>query len=354
MPVRRFLPSGRSLILALSFVASTFAQQPSAEDQAIDAMRALPQIGTSDQRRIQEWLDIQIQKVVAESKENRRAAANAFRKTLKGQFDNSTDSAAFRSQLRAQLAEAAAARFSDAKLDRWVGFGIARVLVDYNAIENFPGFIAGLKCHEELVRYLSAQGLADLSAALPGEKEKLDQVVAALKEAGQVETSPAIVARIYAALAYPAQVPAVFDAYMAIFDKRLAAKRAAVGAGEAGEIEAFEFFRNPVVLSALTPDQKNKLVTPLATFMRIDAERYDTADLSFDEQDRLERRLDAAESVLADIVGAGKGGKIRGELENGGPAARGSVRAEATKWVGDKDSKGALNDPPYNVPVGAP
>lgn len=57
---------------------------------------------------------------------------------------------------------------------------------------------------------------------------------------------------------------------------------------------------------------------------------------------------------MPEIVGTGKGGKIRDEIGNTGRTASANVRAEVTKWVGSKDSKGALNDAPYNVPAGAP
>lgn len=354
MPIPRVSIPVRILVVLCLSGSVVRAQQPSAEDQAIDAMRALPQIGDSDKRRMQEWLDIQIDKVAASPKEKRQAVSNEFRKSLKAQFDNAADTPAFRSQLRASLAQAAVTRFGDEKLDRWVGFALARVMVDYNAIENVPGFLAGLKCREELVRYLAAEGLAGLNASLPGDKEKFDQVVAALRDAGQVESSGVVVARIYAALAYPAQIPAVFEAFMSIFDKRLAARRAAAGSSDGGEIEAFEFFRTPAVLTALSPEQKNKLVGQVAVFLRMDAERYDKPGLSFDELDRLERRLDGAESILAEVVGAGKGGAIRDELGAGGHAGSAKVRAEAYKWVGSKDAKGVLNDAPLSVPAGAP
>lgn len=356
MPIRRRWSPLWVLALTVVTATATRAQQPSAEDQAIDTMRTLPQIGDGDKRRIQEWVDLQLQKVVAAPKEKRQEASGVFRKSLKDQFDNPNDTPAFRSALRAQLAQSATTRFGDAKLDRWVGFALARTMVDSNAIENVPGFVAGLKSSEEMIRYLSADGLAGLIASLPGDKEKFDQSVAALKSAGEAESSMVVLGRIYAALAYPAQIPTVFDAYMAILDKRAAARRVAVGLGAGAEFEAFEFFRNTAVLTALSPDQKNKLAGTLAVLLRADAERYDSANLPFEEQDRIERALDGAETIAAELAGAGKGGKIREELGGGGTAARANVRAEAYKWVGNPSNKekGALNDAPFNVPVGAP
>lgn len=354
MPIRRI----RSLCWVWIFVSTTVAraQLPAAEDQTIDTIRTLPQIGDGDRRRIQEWVDIQIDKVAKTVKEKRQEAAGTFRAAMKTQFNNPADTPAFRSALRAQLAQSTVARVVDPKLDRWVGFAIVRTMVDFNAIETVPGFIAGLKSSEEMIRYLSADGLATLNASLPGDKEKFDQAIAALRAAGESEASLVVLGRIYAALAYPAQIPVVFDAYMAIFDQRGVGRRAAAGAGAGGEVEAFEFFRNPAVLSALSSEQKSKLAAALAVFLRADAERYDSTGLSFDELDRLERALDGAESIAAELAGAGKGGKIRDEIGSGGHDSRGNVRAEAYKWVGNPATKdkGALNEAPFNVPVGAP
>lgn len=354
MPIRRICSLCGVLVLVSTTVAR--AQQPATEDQTIDTIRTLPQIGDGDRRRIQEWVDVQIDKVSGAPKEARQVAAGTFRSSLKAQFDNAADTPAFRSALRAQLAQSTVSRAADPKFDRWVGFAMVRTMVDFNGVETVPGFVAGLKSPEEVIRYLSADGLAGLNASLPGDKEKFDQAIAALRAAGENETSLVVLSRTYAALAHPAQIPAVFDAYMAIFDKRVVGRRAAAGAGAGGEVEAYEFFRNPAVLAALSPEQKSKLAAALAVFLRADAERYDTPNLAFDELDRLERALDGAESIAAELAGAGKGGKIRDEIGGGGHDGNANVRAEAYKWVGNpvtKD-KGALNEAPFNVPVGAP
>lgn len=332
------------------------AEEPAPEDQAIDTIRALPQIGASDQRRILEWVQIQVDKVANAPKEGRQAAAAAFRKTLRTQFDNQADTPAFRAQLRAQVAQIAVTKFADPKLDRWVGFAVGRAMVDFNALESVPGLLAGLKSPEESIRFLCAEGLSALISTLPGEKAQFDQAVVALREAGQAESSPVVLSRIYAALAYPNQIPAVFESYLALFEKRLAARRSTKAMADGAEIEAYEFFRTAAVLQALTAEQKAQLARPLAVFLRLDAERYDTAGLTFAEIDRIERSLDGAEAVLAEIAPGGKGGKIRDEIGNAGYESRAAVRAEAYNWVGNPagGEPGALNSPPFNVPPGAP
>ena len=122
------------------------------------------------------------------------------------------------------------------------------------------------------------------------------------------------------------------------------------------EVGAFEFFRNATVIGAMNNDQKSRLVNALAVFLRADAQRYDTADLLFAEIEAIEQRLQSNEGVLASLQNNG-GGDIRGTLDKGGHAAnRQAVLAEAYRWVGDPGSNtaGALNQPPWDVAVGAP
>jgi len=185
--------------------------------------------------------------------------------------------------------------------------------------------------------------------------KKLDEVVQVLKVAGLAESSPIVLGRIYLTLAHPTQLPAVFDAYLAIFEKRLKDRRGGAVIADGAEVEAFEFFRTPNVLAALNQNQKEQLARSLAVFMRMDAERYNTTGLDFYEVDRLERMMDSGEAILAEMA-PGKGGKIRDEIAGGGQDRRAEVLAEAYKWVGHPQSKepGALNAAPWNVAVGAP
>jgi hypothetical protein len=319
-------------------------------------MRALPQISASDQRRIADWVQAQVDKLVALPPEGRQAGAASLRKSLKAQFDNPANSAPFKGQLAAQTAQVAAAKLVDAKTDRWVGFALGRALVDFNHIEGLPGLLAGLTSPEESVRFLTAEGLALVRTALAADKAKLAQVVAALRQAGGAETSAVVLSRIYMALANPADLSGAFDAYVAIFEKRLAFRRGTVVAADGAEVEAYEFLRTPAVLSALNQPQKEQLVRLLAVFLRLDAERYATAGLAFSEIDRLERLLEGGESLLAEIVGAGKGGKARDEIAAGGYDNRAQVLSEAHKWTGSPGGSepGALNAAPWNVAMGAP
>jgi len=332
------------------------AQDTTPEDETIATIRQLREISSADQRRIADWVQVQLDRLAAAPDAERQAAAVGFRKTFKAQYENPANSPPFKAQLAAQTAAVAAAQFGDASLDHWVAYSLARVLVDMGGVETSAGLLAGLKSKHESARFLCAEGLSAQKTAIAAEKGKLDETVQALRGQGLVESSPIVLGRIYLALAYTTQVPAVLDAYFAIFEKRLSARRGGAMMADGAEVEAFEFFRTPSVLAALNQAQKEQLARSLAVFLRLDAERYNTTGLDFYEVDRLERTMDSEEAILAELVGQGKGGKIRDELAAGGQDRRAEVLAEAYKWVGHPQSKepGALNVAPWNVAVGAP
>lgn len=350
-------------VLCLPLLLVGPVQAQTQEDENVNTIRQLSQISAADQRRIADWVQVQVDTLAAIPGEERQTAAAAFRKTFKTQYENPANSPPFKAQLAAQTATIAALQFGDANLDQWIAYALPRVLVDMGGIETSPGLFAGLKSKHEPTRFLCAEGLSALKSVITSDKAKLDQAVAALKEAGLAESSPIVLGRIYLTLAYPTQVPTVFDSYIAIFEKRLTDRRAGAVTADGAEVEAFEFFRTSGVLAALNQNQKEQLARPLAVFLRMNAERYTTpalgrdgTGLDFYEVDRLERSMDSVEAVLAELVGAGKGGKIRDEIAAAGQDRQAEVLAEAYKWVGDPQSKepGALNTAPWNVALGAP
>ncbi len=349
------------LCLPLLLVGSVQGQTP--EDETVNTIRQLSQIGAADQRRIADWVQVQVEKLAATPGEERQKAAVAFRKTFKTQYENPANSPPFKAQLAAQTATIAAAQFGNANLDQWTAWALARVLVDMGGIEASPGLFAGLKSKHEPARFLCADGLSSLKTAIAADKAKLDEAVGALKAAALTESSPIVLGRIYQALAVSSQVPTVFDTYIAIFEKRLKDRRAGAVTADGAEVEAFEFFRTSGILAALNQNQKEQLARPLAVFLRTNAERYNTpalggegTGLDFYEVDRLERSMDSVEAILTELVGSGKGGKVRDEIAAGGQDRQAAVLAEAYKWVGDPQSKqpGTLNEAPWNVALGAP
>ncbi len=336
--------------LVLVFLAGVaHAQQASPEDAAINAMRRRADIGPNDQGRIARWVGLQIEDF---------AGFIAFRDRLTLQYEHANNSEQFRLQLTAQTAQVAAQQFAKPNLEGEIAYSLAYVLTRMNRPETLPGLLAGLKSSDARARYMCVKGLTANRRSIAAEKANLDRTVQALRAAGLVEADAVVLGRIYEALAYPGQAATVLDSYLGLFDKRLQHRRLASVIVDGAEWYAYEFFRTPGALNVLNAQQKAQLAARLGVFLRMDAERYNTAELGFDETDKIERLLDGVEAILSDsqMVGPGKGGKMREVLSAQGRGNRQAILQEAYRWVGDPNNNtpGALSEAPWSVPVGAP
>lgn len=340
-----------ALTLCLAAASSvTIAQRPGPEDQAIDQIRQLPAIGANDQQRINDWINAQVDKFTD---------FNAFRKRISDQFTHANNSSQFPAALATQTAVVAAAQAVDPDMNLRLARAIAQSLKDMDLPETFPGLIALLGSKDATTRYLCVSGLSMRSVrrAIAADKAKLDRAVAALRKVGSTETDPVVVGRIYEALAFPAQTADVFDAYLALLDHRLTARRRPGSVADGAERFAYAFFLEPNVVAALNAKQKAELAKRMAVLMRLDAQRYIAPKLDFSEADRIERTLWSAEELLSGSAMLGsKGGKIRQALQAGGRQNSAAVLEEVYKWVGHPTSNtaGALNAAPWGVPIGAP
>ncbi|MFQ5591812.1 MAG: hypothetical protein ACE5HE_11665, partial [Phycisphaerae bacterium] len=286
-------------------------------------------------------------------------AFRQFRDRLDKLYRDPANTQAFDSELARQVSRRAAEAFADADLNAVVARALARVLADMSVPETFDALLAGLRTTDAGARFLCAKGLRKLQPSIAQDRAKLERTVEALKAAGLVETDAVVLAWIYLALSYPGQAEAVLDALLAIFDKRLEYRRGPAVFVDRAEVDAFDYLRQPGVLTAISVEQKAALAARLAVFLRLDAERYADADVGSDtraqERTDLERRLDGLETCLEAIVGSSEG-DIRGELRVGGHDRREAVLQQAYRWIGHPTTHkpGALNQPPWNVPIGAP
>ncbi len=370
------------ILLGLSLLFSSragWAQETSPEDENVNAIRNAPVISANGDRLIAQWVQAKVDKLAAAPETDHLGALAEFRKAFAGYDDAGANSEQFRTHLAAQTAAIAARLIGKNPTSLIVARSLAHVLAEMNErtprTETFSGLVAGLTSPLQVVRYLCAKGLAALRGGIAADKAKLTEGVAALGGAGLVETSPIVLGRIYLALAHRNQVDAVFDAYMAVLDKRLTFRRGSAVIADGAEYEAYEFFRKANVLSALSNDQKAQLVRRVAVFLRLDAQRYASPDLqgnrkTDEEEDRpkvvvdfevyregvrLEQLLDGGEAILEAIVGSAAG-TIRAELRAGGHSRCRQVLQQAYLWVGNPQTKapGALNKAPWDVEIGAP
>jgi hypothetical protein len=355
----------------------THAQDLSPEDANVMAIRKDPSIDASGEQAIGRWVEAKVAKLAtaaADPEADRQAAYRQFRRIFRDYCNRNNSSAAFRTQLATQTTAMAHARFAETDLDPTVAWGLAQALVDMNRPDTFTGLAAGLESPVEIARYLCAKGLAALKDRISEDKDTLATAIQALRQAALAETSPVVLGRLYEALNYQEQVADVFDAYLAIFDKRLAFRRGPAVIVDGAEYHAYEFFRASGVLGRLSTDQRVALVQRLAVFLRLDAQRYSSQDLedkrrtgmrnddkeilipeAYTERKRIEMLLDGAEEILAAVVGSASG-NIREELRVGGYVRRAEVLEQAYRWVGNPENqvRGALNEAPWNVALGAP
>ena len=336
------------------------------EDEVVDSIRRLTTISPNDQQRIADWVRAKVDALGAMPEQDRPGAFKRYRDVFRDQYRNSENSEPFQLQLAVQTASVASSEFAKPDLDPTVAHVLARALVDMERVETAAGLIAGLESTSAVVRLLCANGLAARRDAIAADPQLLGNAVQALRKAGAVETQPVVLGRIYGALAYANEVPAVFDAYIDLFDKRLERRRGSAVIADGAEDYAFEFFRTGGVLAALNAGQKAELARRLAVFFRLDAQRYNQADLAppkeestidagFDERDKIERLLVSNEETLLALVTRGEKA-IAEELKSGGYAQRAEILQHVYKWVGHPETKerGILNEAPWNVDVGAP
>ncbi len=360
MPVGSLFMGERNTVCAVLYVLclvfsakGLHAQTEPCGTTTINSIRTLATISAGDQERIGEWIRCEVDQVIARENAKGGSGFPEFIAKVGQQYSETTNSPAFRAQLAAQAGQVAALELPKPNLPPMAGTAIARILVDFGTVETLPGLLAGLKSPIPAVRLLALRGLTELKTALTKDKIALAPLIQAMKDAGVAETDSIVIRHVYRAMAYVTNAPEVFAAFLAVFDARLAARRARVAA-DGGELEAFEFFRIPEVFQALSADQKTQLVQRFAVFIRLDAQRYNTPDLTTQEMDLLERSLEAVEAILALITRQPT--IINDELVKGGFSRRAEVWAAVLKWVGDPQSNapGVLNAAPWNVAPGAP
>lgn len=335
--------------LGLLIAPALGAQTAGSLDQVMDQIRNRSPVSASDQRRITDW---------AQGELNRFSDIKSLRQRFRDQADHSRNSADFNRQLAVKIAEIATAEFRRTVVDIKRNRALAQVLVDLARGEVINALLAGLDSKDAATRYLCVVGLTKPASrrAIQSDATQLGNVVQRLQSIGEKESDPVALTRIYEALALPRQAAAVFDAYVAIFDSRLAIRRKQAGNIDRAEAAALEFFADATVLGNLSAAQKAQLVGRLAVFFRFDVEQYDQGDLQYRDMVWLEWKLWVAEEVLSGPGMVGNGGDVRGAISAGGHLNRAQVHLEVQRWVGDTKSKqaGTLNAAPWSVPIGAP
>lgn len=362
-----------ALILAIGVLTpDLIAQNPNPEDATLNGIRRLNTIGNLDQESIRRWIQHEMNNLTDLPRDNGSdgfdaAGFRTFLTRLEAQRKNAANTNAFLTQLATQAAVVADQTFKQSNGSVTASRALARMMTVLRAPETIPGLLAGLTATDSSTKFLCLKALTNLRSAINQDNNLSNQIIQALRAAGAIENDPIVLGQIYVALSIPNDLTASMDIYLEIFDRRLNARRQQTTKVDSAELFAFEIFRQPNNLNKLNQNQKASLVQRLAVFLRMDAVRYNDPtmapptvpklpDLSFYERDKIERRMDAAEDIISAIAGSNKGGQLRDVLNNKGYAGRTNILEEVYKWMGKAESntRGPLNDAPWNVPVGAP
>lgn len=348
------------LMVGLAFRATDAVAQADLDAQ-MDTIRVLSSMSLSDQRRIAQWIQAEydgFQKDVAAAadQDGQGIAFKAFRKRLTDESNNARNTPAFNAELASQTSIIAIAQFGKSNLDDTASWALTQALVDLDSPKSVHGLLAALQSSVQASRFLAATGLVAQKAAIGADPALLGQCTAGLLAAGSAEQNAVVLSRIYMALSMRNQVGAVVEPIAAIFDARLAKRRGVAGAADRAEVDIFSFLGEASVTGALSAAQKTRLVSSLAVFFRLDAQRYAAPELTVEEIDSLERRLTGAEQAIHLIVGGAPGGNATKAIAEGGHQSNAIVLEEVYKWTGhpEKKTQGVLNAAPWNVPVGAP
>lgn len=324
------------------------------QDIAIDAVRTRSEIPENDPS-IDGWITYRLEKLRAEvgipPQGSEPTPSEQFVNAFRTESAHAQNSNSFKQRLAEQTARRFASELqSNAELDPRVAEAFARALLAMENVAAMNGLVAGLRAKSyPAVRYLSAKALAALIPAIQADQGLTASTLQVLKSAGAEETSPAVLQQIYEAMYYRERLNVAVPAILDLMEAQLKL-RANAPAGSAAEEPVIAFLKREIA----GIQDRNRLVGILAAHLRLDVERYLSPNVSPAEKDDLERIIDAVEGLLAQIVSpTSPAPNVRDAMkkpENQNAA----MPVELAKWIGSEQSRGVLNDPPWNVPVGAP
>lgn len=348
------------------------AQNRNPENATIDGIRVLTTIGNLDQERIRRWIQFEVDQLTDLPKNNgsdgfHAAGFKTFLRRFLRQKNDTGNTNAFLTQLSTQTAAVATQTFQQAGGSITAIRSLARAIFELSTPETLAGSLVGIQTADNASRFLCAKIITNLRSTISQNQGTQNQVMQTLQNAGMAETDPIVLGQIYTALKIGNDNSSLLNAYEKIFDQRLKKRKAQMVKVDGAEMHAFDILRQPTVVNAMNANQKSSLAQRLAVFMRLDAQRYNDPmiappteagqpDFNFRERDVIERRLDAVEDILTAIAGSNKGGKVRNVLANEGFDGRGNILNEVHKWIGNAqaNTRGVLNNAPWNVRVGAP
>ena len=338
------------LFAALAGVVPASAQSP--EDIALDAVRTRSSIPTGDPA-IGNWIAYQIKKLREDLQVGSTQADDDFLHAYNTQYNHPENSASFKTRFVEQTGRRFATEFEKGqRLEVTVGMALARTLAAMKDLGTLGALSAGLTAMgQPAVRYTCANVFSELRPAIQGGAGQSARIIALLRDAGALEKSGVVLTQIYDALFYRAvNLEAAVEAILDVIKGQLRIREQGAPACDGAERVAFNFLRTE--LNNL--QDKSRLVAVLAAYLRLDTERYRAEGVSDEEKYLIELTVDAAESLLVRVAAPARPVPNIREAMKHVVDRDINIPLELNKWVGTAQTKGVLNSPPWNVPVGAP
>jgi hypothetical protein len=327
------------------FSAVATAQQPVAGDPAVEELRRRIPSGANDDATIDAWLNRLFDGLGADA-----ATADLFRNSITKVYTDGDTTAEFRTRLTTRLAEIAKTKLTASPpLSQDNARAVVWTMRDMDRPETAPSLLAALKHPAPDVRYLAVRGLMVLKDRIAADPALLRTVVDGARAGLMGEPNGVVAEWAYRALK-ALNTPDAAEVMVTLLESRVDRYRNGSRYADGAEKSACQ-----LLAGADTPQNLQKrIVNALATLLRLDVEVYTAGAFVEDEQDAIERRVVACESLLEQIVKPGKTGGIRAEMQNPGPGVAASIQIELLAWIGSASSDGALNTGPWSVPKGAP
>ncbi len=339
----------RSIMILLCAGVSLWAQPVTDNDEVDELRRRAPAGGGADERTLDDYLTTLIAEL--STAPDHPVAQRSFRERLSRLRDAPDTTPEFNRFLAQRLAQLAATEFAKGKtLPTHTAHSLALALIDAGDKRIAPGLTAALRYPDQPVRYHAARGLRRIRDDLTSNpQDEIAPVVAELQAAGVQEENPYIVENIYLALSFSSPTPEVFGAFVAVLEARIQRYRNGAALANNVETTALDYLAGVSI-----PDQmKVPIVRKLAVLLSLDVERFAQGKLLVGEADMIARRIDTCESLLERLTGRNSG-DVRTKMQTGGPTAAVDMQLELLKWVGaPPQEQGALNEPPWNMPLGA-
>jgi len=332
-------------VAAWMFPAFLAAQAPPNIDDLYDR----PTLAPEDRERIGQWVASRLETMkVAAQEGNTERLSGTLREVL---ARIGRASAAFTEELAGQVSTQSIPLITGANPV------LSRKLAELNGGLDHPrtaeGLLAALQSADVLTRYYAAAGLRRLATRLDLVSVK---VLNQLEQSVRNEPHRLVRQRMLEAMLLPNRaeesLATVARALLSSLDRLAQAPGAELSAESAFMLRLAEPAAGVRNASQRTRvDLVKSLAAVLSAAVSRDAAGRDQGS----DRTEIERLLVNTEAVLRLAVREEIGGTppdVSGLMMSGGPDVAAGMRAELAKWVGDQNSKGLLNSPPWNVPVG--